>query len=499
MECTLARPTPLVVLLLAAALVFASCDSFISADTGIVPENDAGPPERSADTNNIVFVWNEALLEAIRTGTLGPPQIARAAGISHTVMYDAWAAYDEEAMGTQLGDDLRRPPEEHTRANKEEAISFAAYRALNDLFPHFSSELDALMDELGYDPDDTSDDVTTPVGVGNVAADAVLSFRANDGANQADGYVDTTGYEPVNPPLDPSRDGPGELEDPTRWQPLVNPDGSVQQYLAPHWGAVTPFALGSVDAFLPPEPAPLRSGEFRRQAQELIRISAQLTDREKVIAEYWEDGPGSETPPGHWLLFAQFVSQRDGHTLDDDVKLFFVVANAVFDAGVASWHCKREYDYVRPITAIRYLKQGKKVRAWAGPGRGTRVIEGGSWIPYQRESFLTPPFAEYVSGHSTYSMAAAVVLERFTGSDAFGKKVTISAGSSRIEPGQVPASQVQLQWETFTEAAEEAGMSRLYGGIHFEQGNVEGLKLGEKVGEAVWHKALEYFDGRPVQ
>jgi len=195
------------------------------------------------------------------------------------------------------------------------------------------------------------------------------------------------------------------------------------------------------------------------------------------------------------MLFGQFVSRRDGHTLDQDVKLFFGLANAVFDAGIVAWDCKRAYDYVRPVTAVHFLFAGKKVRAWAGPYRGTRVIDGAAWEPYQPVTFVTPPFPEFISGHSAFSAAGAEVLKAFTGSDAFGASATVRAGSSKVEPGAVPATDVTLSWATFVDAANQAGMSRRYGGIHFVQGDLHGRRGGRLVGAQVWAKALTYFNG----
>ena len=111
---------------------------------------------------------------------------------------------------------------------------------------------------------------------------------------------------------------------------------------------------------------------------------------------------------------------------------------------------------MRPVTAIHFLFAGQEVLAWAGPGLGTRRIGGEEWRPY----LATPPFPEFTSGHSTFSSAAAEVLARFTGSDRFGASVTISAGSSRVEPGTTPAADVTLSWPTFTDAAVQAGRSR---------------------------------------
>jgi hypothetical protein len=189
-------------------------------------------------------------------------------------------------------------------------------------------------------------------------------------------------------------------------------------------------------------------------------MSAGLTDRQKMIAEYWSDGPNSVQPPGHWALFAQLVSERDHHTLDDDVKMFFALSNAMFDASIAAWDAKREYDSVRPVTAIPFLFRGQTIRVWGGPGKGTVEMDRSQWIPYQAVTFPTPPFPDYVSGHSTYSAAAARILELWSGSDRFGNSVTVPAGSSKIEPGTTPARPVTLRWETFSDAADEAGMSR---------------------------------------
>ena len=447
--------------------------------------------------DSAVLRWDQAALQAVRNLRTGPPIAARAFAITHTCIYDAWAAYDQVAVGTRLGGTLRRPVEEHTPANKQEAISFAAYRALLDLFPTQQALFDGLMNSLGYDPANTTTDTKTPAGVGNMAAAAVLAFRRTDGSNQLGGlnpgaYSDYTGYRPVN--------FPDRVINPNRWQPLRLPNGQAQRFLVPHWGSVIPFTLKS-GLDVRPEKAPaffqfrFFGWPYRRQALELLNISANLGDREKTIAEYWADGPGSETPPGHWLLFGQFVSRRDNHGLDEDAKMFFALANGGFDAGVAVWATKRLYDYVRPITAIRLLFRGQRVKAWGGPGNGTQLIFGEDWQPYQELDFVTPPFAEYVSGHSGFSAASAEILKSFTGSDVFGASATLAAGSSKIEPGITPSTEITLSWASFSEAAAEAGISRLFGGIHFLDGNLEGQKIGRKVGALVWQKAKTYFNG----
>jgi hypothetical protein len=454
--------------------------------------------------NNVVVFWNEAALDSIRMSRPGPPIVARMLAIAHTCMYDAWAAYDAIALGTRLGAALRRPDAEHTDANKSQAISYAAQRCLADLVPSMRADFAQRMLALGYDPADNSTDPATPTGIGNLAAQAVIDFRHHDGANQLGdlhpgAYSDYTGYTPVNTP--------DAILDPNRWQPLRVPDGhggfTVQSFITPHWERVTPFALASATQFDDLIPSQffygLRnigpSGQYVKQVEEILKYSANLTDREKVIAEYWADGPSSETPPGHWSLFAQFVSWRDAHTIDQDAKMFFALENGMFDASIIAWHVKRLTDSVRPVTAVHFLRGGKPVRAWAGPYLGTRIIDGAQWRPYQALTFVTPPFPEYFSGHSIFSRTGADILTAFTGSDIFGAQVTVAAGSSRVEPGAVPATDVTLSWWTFKDAADEAGISRRYGGIHFTHGDIEARLVAPVVAAQVWTKAQSYING----
>jgi hypothetical protein len=439
----------------------------------------------SAET--IVTKWNEAALEAIRITHPGPPIVARALAITHTCMFDAWAAYNNKASGTQLKDHLRRPVNEHTDENKAKAMSYAAHKCLSDLFPTQISSFNKLMSSLGYSLDNSTD-INSPVGIGNTAAAAVLEFRHKDGSNQLGDlnngapYSDYTGYTSVNTS--------SSINDPNHWQPL-SINGHDQSYIAPHWGNVKPYALKSGSQYRKDIPLPANYNKepvrFRVQAQQVLDYSANLTDEKKVIAEYWADGPSSELPPGHWTIFATVVSERDAHTIDQDVKMFFAMTNAVLDASIVSWDAKRHFDYVRPVTAIHFLFAGQNVNSWQG------LVDGADWKPYQAASVVTPPFPEYFSGHSIFSAAAAETLKLFTNSDDFRHKVVIPAGSSRVEPGIVPATDVVLFWATFSDAADEAGISRRYGGIHFIDGDLVARNFGQKIGQNAWKKSLKHF------
>jgi hypothetical protein len=466
---------------------------------------------QSNASDNVVVQWDAAALQGVRDSRIGPPMVARALAIVHTCTFDAWAAYDSRALGTQFGGELRRPKRERTWANKNEAISFAAYRAVVDLFAlDKASVFDPLMASLGYDPNNLTINTKTPAGIGNVACAAVLAFRHGDGANQLGdlhpgAYSDWTGYVSVNPastvPVNPAL-----VLDPNHWQPLIYDDGATapkphiitQSFVGAQWYRVVPFAMSSPDQFrsfvAQFGPAVYGSETYVQQSKDLITLSANLTDEQKMIAEYWANGPLTELPPGHWALLGEFVSRRDNHTVDDDAKMFFALTNAVFDAGIAAWDAKRAFDSIRPVQAVPYLFHGQQIAAWR-PFQGTQTFDGSLWIPYQLSTFPTPPFPEYISGHSTFSAAGAQILKLFTGSDNFGASVTFPVGSSKTEPGLTPKQEVTLSWDTFTDAANQAGISRRYGGIHFELADLVGRATGRLVADQAWKKALSFITG----
>ncbi|WP_019507819.1 vanadium-dependent haloperoxidase [Pleurocapsa sp. PCC 7319] len=515
----------------------------LDSETQLVTVDDPTP--------TVSVLWDRAVQQAVINTSPGPTVASRAYAIVHTAMFDAWAAYDPQAISTQLEDDLQRPTAEITDANKSEAMSYSAYRVLTTLFPDQVAIFDELMQELGLDPNNTTTDTTTAAGIGNVSATALLEFRTQDGSNQLGNdpngtlgvpYSDISGYQPINQL--------GETINIEHWTPERVPidsqpgeEESIQEFLTPQWGEVIPFGLESGDQLRPeaPEPFLLVDGEvdleaqtitlpngsvlpiskdligtvinpeFIAQAEQVVNTSANLTDEQKLIAEFWEDGGGTAFPPGTWMTFGQFVSARDEHSLDDDAKLFFSLGNAVFDAGIATWEAKKFYDYTRPVRLIRDLGElgligefneelgGYAIEAWSGPGEGTKTILATDFLTYQTPgSHPSPPFAEYTSGHSSFSAAGAGILELFTGRDDFGATVTFEPGESRFEPQVTPQQDVTLAWETFTAAADEAGISRIYGGIHFEDGDLNGRTLGQEVAHEVWEEAQFYIQGGEV-
>ena len=501
-------------------IVFASLSLTPHSAPSISAQTMKSPHElkESAHQKSAAYEWLDVALEATAREhervAPRPTVGSRMLLIIVTAMYDAWAAYDEKAVGTRFGDKLRRLQSERTAANKKTAIAYATYRAMLDVFVEDRLWLEEQMRRRGFDPNDATTDLSKPQGVGNVAAAAVIEYRHRDGANQlgdelgSNGkpYSDYTFYRPVN--------SVDKITDPDCWQPitfqLAEGKTNAPGYLTPHWYRVKPFALKRADQFRPPPPPKVGSEQMKREVEEVLKYNASLSPEQKAIVEFMRDGPRSTGQSGHWLKFAQAVSRRDRNNVDRDVKLFFAVGVVCFDAFIAAWESKRFYDSSRPWTLIRHYYKGQKVEGWAGPGKGVIEMHAENWHPYSPSNFITPPFPGYVSGHSSVSAAAAKVLELFTGSDRFGEVEKRTAGMMteadfaceviQMRLGQSPSDakltcDVALDLPTFSATAEMAGISRVMGGYHIQSDNIAGLDLGRKVAAFSFPIIQTYFDG----
>ncbi len=451
---------------------------------------------READikgVENLAYKWGEMALTATANDTERfqprPTITSRYLGLIFISVFDAWSRYDEKAIPVYLGDVNRRPKNEQSLSNKEIAISYAAFRTMCEYYYSDKELLTEFMHELGLDPSDESLNPETPEGIGNLAAKAVIAARKNDGANQygeevgSNGipYFNYVGYEPIN-----SADS---NVDANRWQPKYFSDGKGGKYapgcLTPFWDNVRPVALKSGDQFRPGPPPLIGSEQLKKEIEEVVAMQASLSDHQKALVEFMRDGPQSVQQAGHWLKFAQDVSRRDYHTLDDDVKMYFYNQVVAMDAFIASWDSKMFYDYARPYALVHEYYFDQKIIGWGGgDNKGMIEMDGSQWRPYSPETFLCPPFPSYVSGHSTISAACGEALKLWTGSDNFGEKAVLVAGAM-TEPDNL-GEQITLEFPTFTETAEMAGLSRVLGGYHIQSDNVAGLEMGRKVANEVW-------------
>jgi hypothetical protein len=455
--------------------------------------------------------WNRVLCDAIYYAQMPPTVAARALAMVHTAMYDAWTAFSgTHCASTTTADRLWQAPPRCTRGQREIAFSFAACRVMENLFAtELPSEHKGLvagvMKELQLDINDLDYTLTKPHAraqeIGNLAAQLVIESRHGDGSNQAAHYADRTGYCPTNPAE------PAILKDVTKWRPL-DVNGEEQEFATAHWGLVMPFGLERGGQFRPPPPAAENDRRFARQMNDVIRISECLSDEQKLIAEYWagmheQKFPSDTcepqydrwvTPPAQCCRIARFIARKHRCANSNVIKFFFALSNALLDASIAVWDAKRHYEYARPVSVIRAVKDNVKIKAWAGRCRGPEEMKGEGWKPYL---LATPPFPEFPSGHSTFSHATATIIESFFLDGAYGDSVTFKPHSSVIEPDCTPQSEVRLEWPTVRHAAEQAGRSRLYAGIHFEDGDMAGRELGRKVAGCVWNKARRYWPESP--
>ncbi len=610
-------------------------------------------PGRSDASGSVARRWMEILLQAIRDDLARPTVHARNLFHLSAAMYDAWAFYDPVAKPYRL--ESGGTPCTHTssldveplRRAREEAISHSAWRLIRHRFRRSpgigatARNADTLMSALGYDGRSAS---SAAAALGRCIADGYIARGFEDGSNEANDYA-SLHYRPVNSPLWPEIPGNPRLADPDRWQPLsleryVDQAGfasdGAPDFVTPHWGSVTPFALSKADlavherdgaryfVYHDPGPPPTLHGPLSAHYKSgfalVARWSSQLSpddgatldiapsgignvgalprsledyprfyksgalgpgysinpatgapyapqivprgDYTRVLAEYWADGPDSETPPGHWFLILNAVNDHhassrrfggEGPVLDPlewDIKAYFALGGAMHDAAIASWGIKGWYDYIRPISALRSMaghgqssdpdlhsrsaygmtlmggfielvrpgdalagqngeNVGKvKVLAWRGPGQlkdpgteaaGVDWILAENWWPYQRPDFVTPPFAGYVSGHSTFSRAAAEVLTLLTGNPFFpgGMSEFRIPANDFLQFERGPSVDMTLQWATYRDAADQCSLSRIWGGIHPPADDIPGRIIGARVGRDAFRLARSYFGISP--
>ncbi len=597
----------------------------------------------STPNYTIARIWNERVLEGIRMDTPHPPGQARNLFSFSVAMYDAWAAYDSNAVGFVYRGKHTAPD---IAVARREAMSYAMYRLMLERHAYSRTATNqaernpVFMTLLGYNTNNVSRDTSTPAGVGNSVFDAVSAWFLNDGSRQPNGVPFPTANPPVaypdypvgnprryafvNPPMNPFlhgvTDGTNGINNVNLWQRLIVagsidqngfPQNPLQGFLGAQWMWVRTFSLGRIDGDKPwidPGPPPFlgtaRDHEFKTNLVSVIRASSELTTQDGVLVdispatignnllgsnnglgyttnpvtglpytsnvvlrgdftraltEFWADGPTSETPPGHWNSIANHVSDdmvligspfRIGGTgpvvdrLEWDVKLYFALNGAVFDAGCAAWSIKRHYNGWRPISAIRHcgvlgqssdpglpsyhtnglllvtnlielvtassVGSGRhagltpgKIAVYSWPGQpedplnevsGVKWVHAEDWFTYQKKTFVTPGFPGYVSGHSTFSRAAAELLTSITGSKWFpGGLGTYTLPSLVNELG--PTAPVTLQWASNNDAADQVGLSRIWGGIHPPADDLPGRHVGAAVGSNAWSFARSFFDG----
>lgn len=409
---------------------------------------------------------------------VGPTDSTLIIHILHTLQtawFDALAPYHPTAVGIHSRIGRRPAGESATNRNKNIACLHASIQLMKAFYPERMYVMSRVFPLLGLDAYDESEDATTPVGIGNIAGKAAVRARSRDGMNVLGDegraynglpYDDYTGYRPVNTAY--------ELVHPSRWQPAAHPHRrragggpgdqgiwTIQRFATPQMALVRAHTFSDPRELriAPPDHTDhANPAAYKREVDAVLAASAALTDEQKVRAEFFDNEYVSINQSPHYAATAHNLG------LDEWVQLLVVSSMAQFDGLIASWHYKREYDAVRPFSAVRHVYGNQKVTAWGGPGKGTV-----SDIPADEWSGYLPPsdHPEYPSASVMLCAAQAQAARRFLGDDVLDWTYRAPAESTLTEPGTVPARDVELRFGTWTDFENDCASSRVWSGAHF--------------------------------
>jgi PAP2 superfamily len=402
----------------------------------------------AAQPQEVLQSWYKLVLALVRhTPTYTPPVASRSFAYLGVTAFEAVASGSAEmkSLAGQLNGLQAVPQREADKTYDDAAVidsamAFAAQNFFANTGPTGQHAMKALEAKLHAKISNAvaADVLVRSEAYGRAVAQHVLAWSQSDGG----AVIENMGF-PMTYEL---------TKGPAHWVPtsLI----SLQQFpLLPNWGKNRPFAMPSGTACAlpaPPEYSEDKNSEFYKQALEVFEIKKNITKEQRAIARFWSDDPMlSPTPPGHWISIALQIFERDHVALDKSVDVLARVGVAEADAFIGCWNTKYQYDLLRPVTYIRRLMDPK-------------------WEPL----LTTPPFPEYPSGHSTQSGAAAAVLTQMFGENFAFEDVT------HQRDGLAPR-----KFADFWAAANEAALSRLYGGIHFRAAVERGLEQGRCIGQ----------------
>jgi hypothetical protein len=417
--------------------------------------------------------------------------------------FDALAPYHPTAIGVHSRIPRRPSSESATNRNKNIAGMHAGYQVAKGLFAEREPIMRQALIAIGLDPDDESEDLTSPVGIGNVAGKAVVRARANDGMNHLGDigrkyhgkpYDDYTGYRPVNTPY--------KVVNPSRWQPAMHPHRRrvgggpgdkgiwvIQRFVTPQMRLVKPYTYqdpGQFKLARPDHSTHTNPRKYKRSVDEILEASASLTGEKKLLAEWFDNKLAGIT------MAPRAAALSHDLDLDGWAHLFMTTSVARFDDLIAAWHWKYKYDSVRPFTAVRHVYGRSKVSAWGGAGRGTvNDMPADEWSAYLPVGDHT----EYPSGSTTLCGAEAQAARRFLGDDVLDWTQAFPAGSGQTEPGLVPAKDTELHWQTWADFNRDCANSRVWGGVHFQTTVDRSIEWGAQFGDRAHEFVQRHING----
>jgi hypothetical protein len=401
---------------------------------------------------DVVIQWNSILLNAIQASGTAPPLAARNQAIVQAAVFDAVNAIDRGYKPYLVNISAS----EAAGASKEAAAVEAAYQTLVNLFPNQKTTFDEQRQRsLAEIPDGTAEN--NGIAIGQKVAQQILDNRKNDGSSTAQGsYTPGTGFGDWKPTF-----SDGET---------TNNTTNFASAVLPQWGLVTPFAIDSVTLFRPDTFPEYGSPRYTRNFNQVKALGAEnstvRTADQTEIAQFWAyDRSDTFRPPGQFNELAQEVALAQNNTLEENARLFALLNIAQADAGIVAWDAKYVYEQLRPITAIRNADQDNNPNTIADP----------NWEPL----LDTPPFPDYISGHSVFGGASAEILKLFYGTD----NISFDIPSQEL-PG------VARYYGSFSQAAQEDADSRIFGGVHIEAATIDGVEVGRNVASSVFNNFL---------
>jgi len=418
--------------------------------------------------------------------------------------FDSNAPYHPTAVGVHSRFARRPASESATHRNRNIAAIYGTLQIIKGVVPDRLPAFRTLLGLIGLNPDDASEDPTTPVGIGNLAGKAIVAARLRDGMNQVGDvgrkynplpYYDYTGYRPRNTAF--------KLHDPSHWQPQLTPHrrrhGSgpadkgifvVQHFVTPQLRKTDAYTFRDASQFhiAPPEFSDHhRRGDYKRSVDEILAISASLTEEQKVKAEFFDDKLLGIGRSGIAVGMAHPNLDLNGW-----VHLFLTTSIAIWDSMVAAWHQKVKYDAVRPFSAIRHVYGSRRLPAWGGPGKGTvQDMPADQWSSYLNVG----DHPEYPSGSTTLCSAEAQAARRFLGDDVLNWRYPIPAGWTQVEAGITPSSAIELHWPTWTDFLRDCSTSRTWGGVHFRKTVERSIGFGEQFGDRAYRFVQRHIHG----
>lgn len=461
--------------------------------------------------------WMELLLKKIANNNLGPTVTSRWLYVASVCVYNIYRYNSEKTLlDLTYWDGINLDFLNEIIINPQLLVEITCRYLFPSLIRNYMnlslSEIEIKEVELLHQPYSTSNIPNFILDQLYNSISTYLENRDNDGWKNTFVFNGTlpNGSNTINASNTESQNL-NNLPQPNAWTPLLIGD-KVRSYLTPEWGTANKGVVSDEEfhqllqmtsELYPPHDV------YLKENKEVEQIASSLTPLEKMSAEFWAGGPGTVTPPGMWFVFCDLIIRSERMSVDKEITFYTLIANGLYESSICAWRLKRDKMQARPIQKIRQADYQTSIQSWNGD------IQGEYWLPYQELNFVTPPFPDFVSGHSTFSATSARLIANFLENDVIQLKkqtitlpilqylspilkssqsVNFSIGNIFIYPrmstveSNIPETPLQLQWNRWSDMAKDSGRSRIYGGIHVESSNQAGLFLGVQIADLLWSK-----------